>query len=87
MVHFLRYISGNKTFCLKYYSDMKDAHLSDLLRQASINTDNNLMIFSDYICKDCPDTGRITGSYIIIYQGGTIGHVTHVPGQFSQSSV
>ena len=36
--------------------------------------------------KDCPNTGRSTGSYIIFYQGGPIYHGTHVPGPVSQSS-
>ena len=44
------------------------------------------MDFSDSSWQDCPDTGRITGSYIIFYQGGTIDYGTHVPVLFSQSS-
>ena len=36
LVNLLRYIRDNKTLRLKYYSDMNDALLSDLLRQASI---------------------------------------------------
>ena len=32
---------------LKYYSDMNDATLPDLIRQATINTENQLMTFSD----------------------------------------
>ena len=54
---------------LKYYAEMKDAPLYDLLRQASINTDNQLMDLSDSSCQDCTDTGRSTGAYIIFYQG------------------
>ena len=42
------------------------------------------MDFSDYSWKDCPDTGKITGAYIIFYQGGTIDHVTRVPGPVAQ---
>ena len=57
---------------LKYYSDMKYAPLSDLLIQASINTDNQLMTLSDYSWQDCPETGRIIGEYIIFYQCGPI---------------
>ena len=43
------------------------------------------MDLSDSSWQDCPDTGRITGVYIIFYQGGTIDHVTHVPRPFAQS--
>ena len=65
---------------------MKDAPLYDILRQASINTENQLMDFPDSGWKDCPDTGRSTGTYIIFYRGGPIDHVTHVPGPVDQSS-
>ena len=41
---------------------------------------------SDSSWKDFPDTGRSTGAYIILYQGGTIEHGTHVPVPVSQSS-
>ena len=63
---------------------MKYAPLSDLLRQDSIKTKNQLMAFYDSSWKDCPDTGRSTGAYIIFYQGGPIGHGTHVPGLVAQ---
>ena len=65
---------------LKYYADMNDAPLTDLLRKASIKTGNHLMAFSGSSWQECPDTGRSTGAYIIFYQGGTIDHGTHVPG-------
>ena len=70
----------------KYYVDIKYAPLSDLLRQASIKTENHLMYFYDYNWQDCPDTGISTGAYIIFYQGGTIDHGTHVKVPVSQSS-
>ena len=87
LVHLLIYIKYNKTLGLKYYSDMNDVPLTDLLIQASINTENHFMDFSVSIWKDCPDTGRSTGAYIIFYQGGTIDHGTHIPGPVAQSSV
>ena len=87
LVHLLRYIRYNKTLGLKYYSDVNDATVTGLLRQASIKTENHLMDFSDFSWQDCPDTGRITRAYIIFYQGGPIEHGKHVPGTVSQSSV
>ena len=86
LVHLLRYIWDDNTLGLKYYADMNDSPLSDLLRQASIKAENQLMAFPDSICQDCPDTGRSTGSYIIFYKCGPIEHGTHVPGPVSQSS-
>ena len=55
------------------------APVTDLLGQASIKTKNHLMDFSDSSWQDCPDTGRCTGAYIILYQFGPIEHGTHVP--------
>ena len=70
----------------KYYADMNEAPVSDLSRQASIKTENQLMDFSDSSWKFFPDTGRSKGKYIIFYQGGTIDHGTHVPEPVAQSS-
>ena len=44
------------------------------------------MVYYDSSWQDFPDTGRITGSYIIFYQGGPIYHGTHVPEPVAQSS-
>ena len=79
LAHLLIYIMDNNTLGLKCYADVKYAHVSDLLRQAGIKTENQLMSLSDSIWQDCPDTGRSSGAYIIFYQGGNIHHHTHVP--------
>ena len=84
LIHILIYIRDNKTLGLNYYPDMNGAPVTDLLRQASIKTENHLMAFSDSSWQDCPDTGRSTGEYIIFYQGGPIDHGTHVPVPVSQ---
>ena len=70
---------------MKYYADMNDAPVTDLLRQASIKTENNLMDFSDSSWQYFPDTGRSTGEYIIFYKGVPIYHATHVPGPVAPS--
>ena len=44
------------------------------------------MAFYDSSCQDFPDTVRITGAYIIFYQGETIDHPTHIPVPVDQSS-
>ena len=86
LVHLLRYIRDNKTLGLKYYTDLNDAPVTDILRQANIITKNHLMVFPDSSWQDCTDTGRSTGAYIIFYLGGTIDHGTHVPGAVAKSS-
>ena len=82
----LRYIRDNKTLGLKYYAYLNDAPVTDLLRQANIKNKNHFMAFSYSSWQDFPDTGRSTGAYIILYQGGPIDHGTHVPGPVDQSS-
>ena len=63
---------------------MKDSPLFDLLIQANINTENQLMVLSYSSWQCFPYTRRSTGEYIIFYQGGTIDHGTHVPGPVAQ---
>ena len=62
LVNLLRYIRYNETLTLNYYSYMKDATLSYLLRQASIKTENQLVDFYDSSWRDFPDTGIIKGA-------------------------
>ena len=84
LVHILIYIRDNKLLGLKYYAKLNDAQVSDLLRQSSIKTENQLMAFSDSSWQDCLDTVRSTGAYIIFYQVGPIEHGTHVTEPVSQ---
>ena len=76
-IHLLRYIRDKNTLGLKYYADMNDAPVPDLLREASIKTENHFVDFSDCSWQDCPDTGRIIGAYIIFIKLGqlTISHM------------
>ena len=60
LVHLVMYSRDNNNLGLKYYYDINDALVSDLLIQASIKTENHLMDFSDSSWQDCPDTGRST---------------------------
>ena len=46
LVHLLRYSRDNNTLGLKYYADLNDAPVTDLLRQANSNTKNHLIDFS-----------------------------------------
>ena len=57
LIHLLRYIRDKKTLGLKYYADLNDAPVTDLLRQSNVKTKNHLMVFSDSSCQDFPDTG------------------------------
>ena len=72
LVHLLSYIDYIKTLGLNYYDGINDAPLTDILRQASINTENQLTSLFDSSCQYFPDTGISIGVYIIFYQGGPI---------------
>ena len=85
LVHLLRYIRYNNSFGLKFYDDMKDAPLSYLLIQASINTENKFNSFSDSSWQSFSDTSS-TVAYIVFYQGGPIDHGKHVPASVAQPS-
>ena len=86
LIHLLGYIRDNNTLVLKYYAYLNDAPVTDILRQANTKNKNHLMVFSNSSWQDCPDTGRSTGAYIILHQGGTIDHSTHVPGPIDKAS-
>ena len=86
LVNILKCIIYNNTLGLKYYYDMNYAPLSDILRQAGIKNENQLMDFIDSSWKYCPDNGRSTGAYIIFYQGVPINYGTYVPVPVDQSS-
>ena len=55
---------------MKYYTDINDTPVSDLLRQDSIKTENHLMDFSDSSWQECPDTGRIIGNILSFIKVG-----------------
>ena len=71
---------------MKYYAKIEDTPLSDLLRQASVKSENQLVVFSDCIWQDFQDTGKITGLYIVFNQGVPIDNFTHIPGPVSHYS-
>ena len=85
LLHLFIYIRNNNNLGLIYYSKIEYSSLSDILRQAIINSENQFMVFSDSRWQDCPYTVISTGAYTF-YQGGPIGNCTHVPGPVAQSS-
>ena len=67
LVQLLRYIMYNKSLILRYYSKIEDTPLTELLRQARINTEKKFMMLSDSIWKEFPDTGRSIGTYNYVF--------------------
>ena len=62
LVNLLRYIRDNNILSLKYYDNINDALVSNLLIQASIKNENQLMVFPDYSWQDLPDNDIGTGA-------------------------
>ena len=67
-VNFLIHIKDSKRLGLKIYSNIEDAPLSDILRQASIKNENQLMVLSDLSRQDFLDTRRSTRAYIVFFK-------------------
>ena len=80
LVYLLIYIRDKKNLGLKYYSKIEVAPLSDILRQASIKTENQLIVLSGSSWKECSYNVRSTRAYILFDQGGPIDYCTDVPG-------
>ena len=74
LVHLLRHIRDNIDSGMIYYARIDNAFLSDILKQANINTETRLMVFSNSWWQDCSVNGRSTGTYIAFYKVGPIYH-------------
>ena len=79
LVHLLGYIRDNKNLLLRYYAKIEDAPLSELLIQARIKTEKQLMVLYGSNWQYCPDNGRSTGAYIVFYQCRSIDNFINVP--------
>ena len=86
LVYLLIYIRDKKNLGLKYYSKIEVAPLSDILRQASIKTENQLIVLSGSSWKECPYNVRSTIAYSLFDQGGPIDYFTDVTGPVVTSS-
>ena len=82
LIHLLRYIRDNKTLGLKYYADMNDAPVTDLLRQASIKTENHLMAFSDPSWKFFQTLEEVQENTLSFIKVGQLAMAHMFQGQF-----
>ena len=73
LVHLLRYIGYNKTLGLNKFSGMEDAPLYDLFGQVNINTENQIMFFSDLVDNiiHAPVLLPVSGQYCQLNQRKT----------------
>ena len=58
-----------------------------VLRENNIQiTQDTIVMFSDSSWNDCADTGRSTGGYIPLNQGGAVNYGSHLPVPVAMSS-
>ena len=86
IVHLLRYIRDSPSFGIKYYSDYEQSPVHKMLKQNGINTNRELVTFSDSSWQDDPDNSKSTGCYLNIYRGGLIDHSSNMPDPVALSS-
>jgi hypothetical protein len=85
--HLLHHIQCNHKFGLKYYSDVLDSPLLQLLFSNNIDPlDSHICVFADSLWQDCPDTGRSTGGYHIFVQGNIVDSAMTFPVPVALSS-
>ncbi|MGH3054708.1 MAG: reverse transcriptase domain-containing protein, partial [Gaiellaceae bacterium] len=86
LIFLLGYLRDNPYLGIKFYSNIADAPVTQLLRSQNITPSSNFYSFSDSSWQDCPTSGRSTGSYLIFYQGGVVDHSSFVPTPVAMSS-
>jgi hypothetical protein len=86
ITHLLRYLRDNSHLGLRYYSEITDSPINQMLSQQNINVQQLLYGFSDSSWNDDQDTGRSTGCFIITYMGGVVDHSSNLPDPVALSS-
>jgi hypothetical protein len=86
LIWLLGYLKKTANLGIRYYHDPKTSPIGELLERNNIQQDDELVVFSDSSWQDDKDTGRSTGSFAIIFQGGLIDYSTFVPEPIAMSS-
>jgi hypothetical protein len=85
--HLLHHIRCNHTFGLRYYSNVLDSPLAELLFSQNIDPlTSPFFVFADSSWQDCQDTGRSTGGYHVFYQGNIVDSAMTFPVPVALSS-
>ena len=86
LVHLLHYVNDNSNYGLKFYRKVEDSPIYKILRKVKIDPIHDIFGIHDSSWQDCPDTGRSTGSYLLMKQGGVVDFNTFVPAPVAMSS-
>ena len=82
----LGYIKQTANLGIKFYHDAKASPFGELLNRNNIISNGEIVTFSDSSWQDDKDTGRSTGSFATIFQGGLIDYSSFVPEPIAMSS-
>ena len=87
ILHLIGFIKGNSNKGIKFYASIKDSPIFKILQENNIQiTEDTVIVFSDSSWNDCIDTGRSTGGYIGLNQGGAVDYGSHLPVPVAMSS-
>jgi hypothetical protein len=81
----LGYLRKYPSYGLRFYPTASKSPVNEMLCEHEIET-NDITVFSDASWQDCPDTGRSTIGYIVMYQGGVVSANSMVPVPVAMSS-
>ena len=80
LLDLIGYRKGHGHKGLRFYKDIKPSPIYKMLKENNIEINNNeIVMFTDSSWNDCKDTGRSTGGYIAMTQGGTVDYGSHLP--------
>jgi hypothetical protein len=86
LLHLLRYLRDNSLYGVRFYSNLSDAPIYQMLLSQNIEERHSFFGFTDSSWNDDPDHGRSTGCFIITYMGGIVDHSSNVPDPVALSS-
>jgi hypothetical protein len=86
IIHLLRYLRDNSLYGVRFYSNIADAPIYQMLLNQKIEEKHPFFGFTDSSWNDDPDHGRSTGCFIITYMGGIVDHSSNVPDPVALSS-
>ena len=87
LLHLVGYLKQNNSLGLVFYKNAGESPVIKMLKENNIIVDEDAnLTFSDSSWNDCKDTGRSTGGYLTLCQGGAIDYGSHLPVPVAMSS-
>jgi hypothetical protein len=86
ILHLLRYLCDNTLYGVRFYSEIGESPIYQMLLGQNIQEKHLFFGFTDSSWNDDVDTGRSTGCFIITYMGGIVDHSSNMPDPVALSS-